>query len=127
MYDIIAVMNNDDMPLSVYGLRPGCFISLKLDKSNKNHHKEVGVSESVSMALILEGTDMVFCIYRAISINISINIKNKHKIYENQLILLQINNTNTRNITIIITTTSNPLLQQMHLLVEKPNYYKTYK
>ncbi|CAO0789878.1 unnamed protein product [Mucor circinelloides] len=49
-----ALMNNDDMPLSVYGLRPGCYVTLKVIKHKKsasreekphhhhghNHHKE---------------------------------------------------------------------------------------
>lgn len=26
----LAAMNNDEMPLSVYGIRPGCFITLKI-------------------------------------------------------------------------------------------------
>ncbi|GAA5798834.1 hypothetical protein EDC94DRAFT_397421 [Helicostylum pulchrum] len=30
-------MNNDEMPLSVYGIRPGCFITLKIKEGH--HHK----------------------------------------------------------------------------------------
>ncbi|KAI8096057.1 hypothetical protein BDF21DRAFT_407370 [Thamnidium elegans] len=32
-----AAMNNDEMPLSVYGVRPGCFITLKIKEGH--HHK----------------------------------------------------------------------------------------
>lgn len=37
----LALMNSDDMPLSIYGLRPGCYITLKLDTSKAHHNKEV--------------------------------------------------------------------------------------
>ncbi|KAI8880751.1 hypothetical protein K501DRAFT_157249, partial [Backusella circina FSU 941] len=32
-----AVMNNDNMPLNVYGIRPGCYITLK---QKKHHHRD---------------------------------------------------------------------------------------
>ncbi|CAO3649702.1 unnamed protein product [Mucor fragilis] len=34
-----ALMNNDDMPLSVYGLRPGCYVTLKVSKHKKSEEK----------------------------------------------------------------------------------------
>lgn len=37
----IALMNNDDMPLSVYGLRPGCYVTLKVIKHKKSASREV--------------------------------------------------------------------------------------
>ncbi|CEP17025.1 hypothetical protein [Parasitella parasitica] len=38
-----ALMNNDDMPLSIYGLRPGCYVTLKVNKSGhkKNASRDV--------------------------------------------------------------------------------------
>lgn len=30
-------MNNDDLPLTVYGLRPGCYVTLKLHNSKHKH------------------------------------------------------------------------------------------
>ncbi|KAL9539936.1 hypothetical protein MBANPS3_009981 [Mucor bainieri] len=35
-----ALMNNDDMPLSVYGLRPGCYVTLKVSKHKKATDRE---------------------------------------------------------------------------------------
>lgn len=35
----IALMNNDDMPLSIYGLRPGSYVTMKAakDKQQQQH------------------------------------------------------------------------------------------
>ena len=38
----IATMNNDDMPLNVYGLRPGSYITMKV---NKHTQQEVCILE----------------------------------------------------------------------------------
>jgi hypothetical protein len=37
----LALMNNNDMPLSIYGLRPGSYVTMKVVKSN--NHKEVSM------------------------------------------------------------------------------------
>jgi hypothetical protein len=37
MFDIVALMNNNELPLSVYGLRPGCFVTMKV---GHNRNKE---------------------------------------------------------------------------------------
>ncbi|KAF1799512.1 hypothetical protein V8B55DRAFT_1590312 [Mucor lusitanicus] len=59
-----ALMNNDDMPLSVYGLRPGCYVTLKVTKHKKpasqeekphhhhgnHHHKEAPSNKQTQRA-----------------------------------------------------------------------------
>jgi hypothetical protein len=50
MFDNVALMNNNDLPLSVYGLRPGCFVTMKVGHKDKETLKKTASKEVRNLA-----------------------------------------------------------------------------